>query len=49
MNCWICKKRLWFWQKDFGRYIHLKCFTKEFFEGRMSFDICKGIIWDEKE
>ena len=50
MNCWICKKKKWFWQRGFGRYIHLKCFTKEYFEGRMrGYDPCKGFIWKEEK
>ena len=48
MNCFICKKHLWFWQKKFLSTLHLKCFIEEFKEDRMHWDKYRGFIWDHK-
>lgn len=34
--CWICKKRIWPWQKAFGELLHLACFKTEFFAGHLT-------------
>jgi hypothetical protein len=48
-NCWICKKRVRFWQKDFGPWLHLQCFMNEFYMGNISYDFRKGIIWSKEK
>lgn len=48
MHCWICKKRIWFWNKRFGGLLHLSCFTKEFFAGHIKWSRA-GIEWDNKK
>ena len=52
MNCWICKKKIWFWNREFGKGLHLVCFTKEFFAGHIKWTRL-GIDWnrgdDKKE